>query len=194
MYIALSTCTSLLGLMLFLGIPAVGSDPGLGAAIRRVRPIHSRAQALLKEGAERSTRFRNLIEALERSDVIVYVTLSRLPAWVAGRLQFMGVGVDVRYLLITLRVPLYDDEAISILGHELQHAVEVAKTPGVRSASAFNALYKRIGIQVGKDDAYDTRAAQETGDQVRRELASGQWSDRACKNSGATKAGDPISC
>ena len=52
----------------------------------------------------------------------------------------------------------------------LEHALEVAAAPDVRDQRGLTALYQRIGEPGGRIHSYDTRAAQNTGRRVKREL------------------------
>ena len=61
------------------------------------------------------------------------------------------------------------EDAVAVLGHELQHAVEVAEAFDVNDQDGLAKLYQRIGIR-GGEHVYDTVAAQQMGKTVRREL------------------------
>lgn len=50
-------------------------------------------------------------------------------------------------------------ELVAILGHELQHAAEIAAAPWVHDAGTLARLYRRIGLRLGSN-AFDTAAAQ----------------------------------
>lgn len=60
-------------------------------------------------------------------------------------------------------------ESIALLGHELQHAVEIADAVEVGDEQDMEALYVRIGVRRGAH-IYDTVAAQDMGRRIRREL------------------------
>ncbi len=49
-----------------------------------------------------------------------------------------------------------------LLGHELQHVLEVAQSPEVRTEDAFREFYERIGFFSWRN-TYDTNAALEVG-------------------------------
>jgi hypothetical protein len=145
----------------------------LQAPERRVRAADARVQALLVEGVRRSATFTALLTALNRTDVIVYVEKSMvMPKDTIGRLTIVPMAGPYRYLRIHIRADLTPNEAISLIGHEMQHALEVAGHADVRDAGGLIRLYERIGHSSGGEHVYDTIAAQDTGRQVRRELAS----------------------
>jgi hypothetical protein len=147
------------------------SDVLFDAADRRVRAVDPKIKSLLVEGFRRSPSFAALLVALNRTDVIVYVErVMSLPKETLGRLTMVPIPGATRYLRIQIRNELTRNEAIALVGHELQHALEVAGDSSVRTADAMIALYERIGHSSGGEHVYDTVAAQDMGRQVRREL------------------------
>jgi hypothetical protein len=136
-----------------------------------VRTTDARLQAALAEGMRRSTTLARLVAALERTDVIVYIEqVLALPANTEGRLMLLTKCTAQRYLRIQVRATLATDEVISTIGHELQHALEVADAPGVRDAESFRKFYERAGAGFSPAGSYDTQAAQIAGRKVRFEL------------------------
>jgi hypothetical protein len=142
----------------------------------RVRPQDPRLMNLLRAGVARSATFRALVERLEAGNVIVYISLSQtLKSNIAGKLTWMTKAGGFRYLRATLNTEQTADQMIATLAHELQHALEVSADDGVTDQRSLLALYRRIGhpSYSGVAAAWDTEAAQDTGNQVRRELVSG---------------------
>jgi hypothetical protein len=151
---------------------------------RHVRPTGALGRELIETGMARSATFRRLVHRIEASDVIVYVQLEPgLPTGIGGLLEFMGVGGDVRFLRITLGRQLHRPILVALLGHELQHAVEVADAPGVRSATQLEALYRSIGHPVGSH-RYDSVAARSAGQTVRDELTGRGVNARVARQTG----------
>lgn len=145
----------------------------LNAPERRVRSTDARLQSLLAEGLNRSRTFASLVTALNRTDVIVYIeSVMILPPGTMGRLSMMPPTGDFRYLRVQIRADLSRREAIALIGHELQHALEIADAAEVRDSTGMIGLYERIGHASNGEHAYDTEAAQDTGRIVRRELHS----------------------
>ena len=147
-----------------------------GAALdspnRHVRSQDRSVRHLLKRGFTYSPTFRNLMARLEVSDVIVYIEeVPRLPGALEGRMMILPNAHGYRYVRIQIAMRAAPDDAVAVLGHELQHALEVAQEPWVWDQATLAALYQRIGIRpTGGHHVYDTRAAQEIGRIVRREL------------------------
>jgi hypothetical protein len=144
----------------------------LNAPDRRVRATDARLRSLLAEGLNRSRTFASLVTALNHSDVIVYIeSVMILPKGTLGRLTMMPLAGEYRYLRIQIRADLSRRESIALIGHEMQHAMEIASAPEVRDSSAMIRLYERIGHASDGEHAYDTDAAQDMGRVVRREIA-----------------------
>jgi hypothetical protein len=111
------------------------------------------------------------VEALDRSDVIVYIETSRsMPSSLAGRMLIAAGPANQRYLRIQISAAPRGVELISLIGHELQHALEVAASPQVRDEQSLITLYRAIGHGPRGQHKYDTVAAQNAGRQVRTEL------------------------
>ena len=151
------------------------ADPGglLSSPDRRVRSTDPRVSELLQLGIQRSPTFAALVKSLNATDVIVYIQRVRdLPTTLAGRLVLLPLANNQRYLRIQVRGDLGQAEMIALIGHELRHALEIAEDPNVRDAPAMRMLYERIGHPSGgSSHTFDTFAAQNTGRQVRMELA-----------------------
>lgn len=139
---------------------------------------------LAEQGLARSATLRDLVAQLERAQVIVYATISRnLDGGVGGRLRFVGHSKDGwRFLHIEVDDRGTRLELLAMLGHELQHAVEVAGSCDVVDADSMAALYDRIGFPSaggrktpGTTRDYETRAAIDTGKRVYSELLGNHW-------------------
>ena len=127
---------------------------------------------LLKRGFTRSHTFAQLIARLERSDVIVYVEeVPRLPGALEGRMMMLPRAHTFRYVRIQIALRGSPDDSVALLGHELQHAIEIAQAIDVADEAGMVKLYQRIGLRGGLH-LFDTVAAQEMGRTVRRELAA----------------------
>lgn len=91
-----------------------------------------------------------------------------------GRLSFVGTVRDTRFLIVELRCPAAADNQIARLAHELRHAVEIAEAPEVRDEPSMLEHYRKIGWPSVADcherRAFETVAAKEAGDAVRREM------------------------
>ena len=152
---------------------ALAADPNETWREARLRPQDPRLADLLRAGVARSATFRALVNRLEAGNVIVYLSLSQtLRSSLAGKLTWMTRAGDFRYVKATLNADQSADHMIATLAHELQHALEVSADRDVTDQRSLLALYKRIGrpSHSGLAEAWETKAAQDAGVQVRREL------------------------
>jgi hypothetical protein len=142
----------------------------LESPTRHIRSAFPYVNSLLKDGFYRSPTFARLVTRLERSDLIVYVQLMpQMPAGIEGRLVMLPRAHGTRYVRIQIGIQGSLTDAIALLGHELQHATELADAPDVIDIGGFVALYERIGQKSGWHQ-YETAAAQDAGRQVRTEM------------------------
>ena len=163
---------SLLLLSTSIAPAAFDAEAALESPRRHVRSQDRSIRLLLKLGFTHSVTFRNLMAELEQSDVIVYVEeVPRLPGALEGRMMLLANAHGRRYVRIQIALRGAPHDSIAVLGHELQHALEVAREDWVTDQATLASLYQRIGIgRLGDAHVYDTLAAQEVGRIVRREL------------------------
>jgi hypothetical protein len=138
------------------------------AAERNVRERHLRSTEpeladLIEDGVRASPTLRRLVDRVEASDVIVHVVFDR---------SWSPHAAGARYLRISIDRRIAGSQRLALLGHELQHAVEIADAPWVTSHEGVATLYKSIGFRSdnGHDDCYESRPAIEAGRQVQREF------------------------
>jgi hypothetical protein len=156
-----------------LTAPASAAEerPAPAPITTRIRAMDPRAGALLEMGASRSPTIRQLIAVLEESDVVIQVETSFLghPA----RTAWIGASPTARFLRITLDVPEMDDRLLAWLGHELQHAVEIAQAPAITSHASLLQHYRRIGFAAVGAHGMCSTEAQRVTVRVRVEIAKG---------------------
>ena len=146
--------------------------------IRRVRSMERTIRAALQEGYRRSPTFQQVLVRLDESTVVVYVVsgfceVTRLDGCLLGHVTNAG---NSRYLRIVVNPHTPTIELIGRIGHELQHALEVAGAPEVVDAASMKALFRRIASTTCRGvlvDCYETRAAVEVEERVLAELSSG---------------------
>jgi hypothetical protein len=142
----------------------------------RIRLTDRRIGPAVRNGLERSSLLRGLVERIESGDVFVYAGIDpRMVKGLAGRLVFVGSAGTHRYLRVMLHPELGGDQLIATLAHELQHVVEVLEHPEVDSERELTRLYERIGQsnRAGGLQGWETTAALDMGYEVRRELTIG---------------------
>lgn len=148
-------------------------------SIPHLRPADRRLRSLVAEGIRTSDSFRVLVERLERSDVIVYIECqTHAPGGRrvgGGRLIFVTSAGGFRYVVVRMGWLQSRQLQIAMLAHELQHAVEIADTPGIVDSESLAREYRRMTDATPLDHAahtaFDTGAAIEMGGRVLRELS-----------------------
>ena len=133
-----------------------------------VRAVSARMRRLIDETAARSSIVRELVARLGCSDVIVYVELTASPQIPRARTTLVAATPAVRFLRIGISSSITPNELPALLGHELQHAVEIAERGEVRDDEGLRRLYLEIGRQ-GSGDSFETDAALDVEWQVRLE-------------------------
>jgi hypothetical protein len=125
----------------------------------------------LRLGLTDSPTFRATADELARSNLIIYLeTNTILPRGLDGMLRFVTTAGGFRYVRISIRPHLTSNVLVAMIGHELQHAVEIARAPEVVDEASMGRLYSRIGFSCEKPVRFDTLAAILAGTQVLREL------------------------
>lgn len=156
--------------MVFLLVFLVSPLDALARELRTPRPLDATAAEAFERAQTRSALVRSLVATLESSNVIVHIVSSRtLPFGIGGTTRFVTSRGGYRYVRITIAVDLSKSAQAAILGHELQHACEVAESHADNMA-AVRKLFDREGQRNG--DYFETSAAVNTGRQVLAELRS----------------------
>lgn len=137
-----------------------------------VRTLHPALTAAIRAGVEQSDCFRALVDRIAASDIVVHVMYAdRQPAGIAGHVAFAVAAGGARYVRISVSPRLRGCALLAILGHELQHVVEIADEPSVVDQASMAAFYSRIGEPLDeRTTTFDTAAAVAAGDRVRREV------------------------
>ena len=131
--------------LLLVGL--VGSNAHAETLAPCIRAVDSGINMLVERGLAHSPTFRRLYEQLGQSDLIVHLERGPQPWLGAGFNQFVAEVGERRFVRITLNVAQLDADAVALLGHELQHAVELADAPDVDDIDGYERLYRRIGYR-----------------------------------------------
>lgn len=156
-------------MVLSLGVAVQGSPD------RHVRTTDPKILVLIDAGLSRSATFLRLVDILNQSDVIVYVERKRerqaLGGYLAHNIVTRG---EYRYLRIAVETQGARRRLVSLLGHELQHAVEVAQSPDVRDVESLERMFGRLAIKFGcgGTTCSETQAAKDIEHIVSEELAA----------------------
>ena len=138
--------------------------------IPRVRSENPVLSTAIVEGAQRSTTFRRLIEAIDATDGLVYVLEGRCGQGVRAclhmSLELSGENRLLRILVNPRRAP--GCELIGSIGHELQHALEALSNPNVRTSFGLFFFFHQIGPTTDPR-RFETPEAIQVGSAVARE-------------------------
>jgi len=159
---------------------AVMREPSAGrATLDHVRSPDPVLAAAIDRGMNESPTFITLVSHLEHSDVIVYLVRDTCPGRrVVGCVASISRSGGVRYIRINL-VLVRQAAATSLkqmqvrlvaqIGHELQHAVEIADEPSIVDAPTLEKAYSRERAY-RNTVGFETNAAIDTGEHVLKDL------------------------
>ena len=140
----------------------------------QLRPLDPSLRAVLEAGRQYSPTFKALVDRLEAGTLVVYVQYGQLQSRIQGRLVFLSAIGPRRYVLVELARELDAARLIAIVGHELQHAVEVLEQPDIVDQATFADAFSRAGFRrrhlADGGIGIDTAAAVVAGRQVWREV------------------------
>jgi hypothetical protein len=160
----------------FLVLLLLLSAPAHARKLERLRPASKELRLLILSGMQRSQTFSALVDRLEASDLIVEVQCARFTtSRLMGRTALLSAQPSVRYVLVEIACPTTATSAITILGHELHHALEIASAPWVVDVRSLGRLYSQIGFATcgwppGGFGEFETEDAVDAGDRVHYEL------------------------
>jgi hypothetical protein len=146
----------------------------------RVRTTNSRIRQALREGQDKASTFRSLLQQLERSDVVLYIEPGECTCATAHScLTFVTTAGSIRYLRVIVTLKQIQRELIAHIGHELRHAIEIAGAAEVVDNRSLRRLYQeRASQSCGRPCGFETEAAMRTQAAVRTELRNASGSPR----------------
>jgi hypothetical protein len=145
------------------------------APYTRVRSTDAYMIALVRQGYDQSPTFRELVDMIERSNVIVVVQ----PGLCAGgriRSCLVSVSGSQRDRHVRIKVDASHTNGsglIATVAHELQHAIEIAEHADVTDGARALKLYRQIAIglcRAGLSEECETERALATERTVLVEL------------------------
>lgn len=156
---------------LFFALCAMSVDVYADDRPPAVRPLDAWAAESLARATGRSALVRSLIATIDSEHVVVHVeTAAVMPDGLGGVTRLVGNSHGFRYLRITLLRGLEPRERATMLGHELQHACEIAAS-GAADQEAVRRLFENLnGLAHGHRVSFETRAAVIAERQVSLEL------------------------
>src|SRR5258706_4473371 len=164
---AILACTLALTPGLESSAPDASADP-MGP---RVRALDARAREWIRIGTAQSPTFRALLARLGASDLILYIEIvDGIIGGSAGRLYFITATPSVRYVRIEVVAQGNVRDMVPLVGHELQHAVEIANARHVRDRQALALLYLGMSENGLNRTQFDSVAARMAEERVRSDL------------------------
>ena len=142
----------------------------------QIRSTDRRLAQAVEHGLRNSPTFRRLVAHINVSNVVVYVTCGwgPLPPGLSGQLTFLSASGGYRYVVVRVDGSLNAPRLIAMLGHELQHAREIADTDAIVDADSLARAYTSgLGYERGRG-TFDSAAAIRAGEQVLRELLAAE--------------------
>lgn len=157
--------------------PAFGAQLSTGEIAGHVRYLDERIEEVANVAFAQSEAFRELIDVLESSDVVVYVEQGRcVRGAIRSCLRMMTSAGGIRYLRVTLDLRRSLAAEVSQLAHELRHATEIAGRPEVVNEKTLRALYAEIGF-LGCErifgECWETQAAIDSARLVQHQATAG---------------------
>jgi hypothetical protein len=170
--------TLLLPLFVLVGVPTPAQEANPTTSNVMPSAIRSSDRALnelVAEGYARSATFQGLVDAISITNTLVYVEagICAFGHLRACLLPFMATTDKARYLRVVLTRPLdaaKKDRLIALIGHEMQHALEVAERPEVIDVTSMIAMCRRIGFPLKGRAGCETSAARAAGTAIFEEL------------------------
>ena len=138
---------------------------------KRVRSEDTSIRQAIADGYGRSQEFRRLVDAIDRSDLLLYVSWNnQLSPHLGGTLHVRGKANGQRIVSILISREVAFAYLIPMMAHELQHAVEVADAPSVVDQKSLFTHYQDIGTPGRRPRTFDTAAARAVEVVVSKEL------------------------
>jgi hypothetical protein len=146
-----------------------------------LRPADSALSALVAEGMADSPTFRNLVSEIGERRGFVHINwVVRLSSGLgAALLDRVSNGPDgTRRLFIVIRRGSRPD-LVAVLGHELQHALEVLSSTATTSTE-IEALFRRLDEREG-GPPFETRRARQVQAQIQEEVQAARRNGKASR-------------
>jgi len=136
----------------------------------RVRTTNETIVVVMEAAERQSPTFRGLINVINSSDGLVYVDDGACPGrYRACLMHSVTLAGPNRLLRIKVDVRRSDGELIPLLGHELQHAVEILSNHALRNNAQMLTFYQSAGT-FGGSHILETEAAVKTQQKISREI------------------------
>lgn len=162
-----------------MALPAMAGAGPIDTPSRHsnVRTMDPYLAGIVQRGIDTSPTFGALVDRLNASDVVVYIVgdITTLRTGLDGKLTFLTAAAGLRYVVVRVNLALTPPRLTALLGHELQHAYEIAENADIVDEASLAREYRtRLGYLTWRSgrgkETFDTVAAVTTGERVLQEL------------------------
>jgi len=137
-----------------------------------VRSMSNNMADLVQRTADRSPTVAAMLRVIEASDVILQIDFRLDPALPRAVTTFIAASGGARYVRMVINPRLPPRVRMELLGHELQHVIEIASNPAIRDQPSMRVAFSALGWIEGPNGSFETAAALQVERQVRSELNS----------------------
>jgi hypothetical protein len=163
-------------LLVFLVGVYLSGTVSAAPVVPRLRPLSDRSDRLLTLGRELSPTIRAMLMRVEASDIILQLDTGLDFAVPYAVTRLVTSTPDFRYVRVSINPRLSPMRRLELLAHELQHVLEIADDPTVRTQDAMRDHFTKIGRRERHTGAFETEAAIKVESVVRAEV--GKWESR----------------
>lgn len=153
-----------------------------------LRPADPSTAALVATALEQSPTIRALASQLDGTDVVAYVqTAPRKAGEVGASIHVAGRTAHQRFFVLRIDESLPAERQIALIGHELQHAVDMASAGWVTDQARLQQYLELTGWKrMWPEKGFETISALRAERRVGQDLAMA-----AAAGAGGTSAGCP---
>jgi len=154
-----------------LTMAASADARGTAATDPHLRPAEPAAATLVAAALEQSATIRDLAAQLAGTDVVAYVRTSpRRDGERDASIHLVGRSRHQRFLVIRIDEALPRARQIALIGHELQHALDVAPTSWVTDHLRMQQYLELTGMRSLAEKGFETLSAMQAERRVAKEL------------------------
>lgn len=138
----------------------------------RVRTTNAEIAALIDQARTSSATFVHLVDIIDTTDGLVYIDNGTCPGrYKACLMHSVTIAGPNRLLRIKVDIRRSDGELIALVGHELQHAIEILSNPALRNNAQVLTFYQSGGLGIfGGGNAVETDAAVQAQLKISEEI------------------------
>jgi hypothetical protein len=125
---------------------------------------------LIRQATDHSQTFKNLVQEINASDGIVYLEDGTCGHGMRSCFVNVTKAGPNRMLWVIVDARGVDCDVMGLIGHELQHTLEVLRDPRVTDFSTMYMFYSQEADNPARSDPFETIEAERVGETVRAEV------------------------